>query len=145
MVANELVDLLQALGKITGISDSVLGLTVLAWGNSIADLLANVSISKEGYPTMAIAGCFAGPTFNVLVGLGLSFTFATWSGDAMDMGNAFQQPLVVCTLVFLIVGLVSTLILVPYNGFHVTKGHGYYLMSLYVAFLAAGLTLVCYF
>eukprot|EP00054_Salpingoeca_dolichothecata_P026520 m.190065 g.190065 ORF g.190065 m.190065 type:complete len:68 (+) comp25681_c0_seq11:19-222(+) len=35
IVANEIVNLLQTLGRLVGIGDAILGLTVLAWGNSI--------------------------------------------------------------------------------------------------------------
>jgi len=35
VVANEIVNVLQAIGALFGISQAVLGLTVLAWGNSI--------------------------------------------------------------------------------------------------------------
>jgi len=34
-LANEVVDLLQAIGILFSLSDVILGLTVLAWGNSI--------------------------------------------------------------------------------------------------------------
>jgi sodium/potassium/calcium exchanger 6 len=35
IVANEIVNLLQTMGRMFNISDAILGLTVLAWGNSI--------------------------------------------------------------------------------------------------------------
>lgn len=38
-VANELVDLLQAIGIIWSIGDAILAITVLAWGNSLGDMV----------------------------------------------------------------------------------------------------------
>ena len=70
--ANFLIDLLQLFGILTGFPASLLGLTVLAWGNSIGDLIANVSISRKGFAEMALTGCVATPLFNLLWGLGLS-------------------------------------------------------------------------
>lgn len=48
LIANEIVSILKALGVFWNISDAILGLTVLAWGNSIADLIADVAIAKQG-------------------------------------------------------------------------------------------------
>ena len=58
-VANELVSLLNALGLMLNISPVILGLTVLAWGNSLGDLVADTSLARQGYPQMAIGGVFA--------------------------------------------------------------------------------------
>ena len=56
------------------INTAYLGATLLAWGNSVGDMVANVGISKRGLAQMAIVGCFAGPLFNMCVGLGISMT-----------------------------------------------------------------------
>ena len=66
--ASELVSLLSAIGKVSGISEALLGATVLAWGNSVGDFVSNTVVAREGNPNMAIAACFAGPMMNLLVG-----------------------------------------------------------------------------
>ena len=66
--ASELVSLLSAIGKVTGVSEALLGATVLAWGNSVGDFVSNTVVAREGNPNMAIAACFAGPLMNLLVG-----------------------------------------------------------------------------
>eukprot|EP00959_Pyramimonas_sp_CCMP1952_P288454 6032031-Pyramimonas_sp.AAC.1 len=48
--ASELLGCLSALGVIMGISPSILGVTVLAWGNSVGDLVADVVVAKSGHP-----------------------------------------------------------------------------------------------
>ena len=70
--ASILIDLLELCGIITLIPSNLLGLTVLAWGNSIGDLMTVRAIAKKGYGEMAMTGCYAGPLFNTLFGLGLS-------------------------------------------------------------------------
>ena len=72
-IADTLVDLLQLFGILLRIPSTVLGLTVLAFGNSVQDLVANVSLSKKGLSTMATTSCFASPVFNLCVGLSIGF------------------------------------------------------------------------
>jgi solute carrier family 24 (sodium/potassium/calcium exchanger), member 6 len=66
------VDLLSVLGIMLGLPKTLLGLTLLAWGNCLGDMNANVAMTKKGFGEMAITGCMAGPVFNILMGLGLS-------------------------------------------------------------------------
>ena len=77
--AGELLNCLAALGSLLEVPPALLGLTVLAWGNSVGDLVADVAVAKAGQPAMAMAGCFAGPMFNMLFGLGTALVIETAS------------------------------------------------------------------
>ncbi|KAK8758824.1 hypothetical protein V5799_003543 [Amblyomma americanum] len=55
-VARELLGLLRTLGLVAAVSDAVLGLTVLAWGNSLGDLVTNVAVARQPYPRRGLAG-----------------------------------------------------------------------------------------
>lgn len=44
----EAVALMESLGVMLGISTAVLGLTVLALGNSIGDLIADMAVARNG-------------------------------------------------------------------------------------------------
>ncbi|KAM0951902.1 putative sodium/calcium exchanger membrane region [Dioscorea sansibarensis] len=118
MTSRELVSLLVSVGYILGISPSVLGVTVLAWGNSAGDLMANVALALNGGEDgvqVAISGCYAGPVFNVLVGLGLSFLFSC----VAVYPAAFEVPKsssLVETLGFLVGGLLWALVMLPRRG-----------------------------
>ena len=86
-IANELVSLLKAFGVMFGLSDAILGLTVLAWGNSIGDLIADTSMARRGSPRAGFSACFGGPLFNLLLGIGLPFTIQVDS-SAVPAGPA---------------------------------------------------------
>ncbi|OIW15229.1 hypothetical protein TanjilG_08821 [Lupinus angustifolius] len=110
--AKELVALLVSLGYICGVSPSILGLTVLAWGNSLGDLITNLTMALNGGPKgaqIAISGCYAGPIFNTVIGLGLSLVFSTWSQYPSSVMIP-RDPYLWETLAFLVVGLVWALV-----------------------------------
>ncbi len=96
----------MAAGHILGLPIAVLGVTVLAWGNSVSDLLANRAIARgnapgaakmaisgecDRLPTMfvaellsslmptprCVAGCYGEPIFNRLFGVALSYFIIT--------------------------------------------------------------------
>ncbi|RHN47541.1 putative sodium/calcium exchanger membrane region [Medicago truncatula] len=110
--AQELVGLLVSLGFICGVNPSILGLTVLAWGNSIGDLVTNLTMALNGGPEgaqIAISGCYAGPIFNTVVGLGLSLVTSTWSEYPSSIVIP-RDPYLWETLAFLVVGLIWALV-----------------------------------
>ncbi|XP_053673285.1 mitochondrial sodium/calcium exchanger protein-like [Anopheles nili] len=72
IIAQEVVSVLETLGLVLKLSKSILGLSMLAWGNSIGDLFSNVALARQGYGKMAFAACFGGPLLNLCLGLGLT-------------------------------------------------------------------------
>ena len=51
-MAGELLNCLEALAALLELPQALLGLTVLAWGNSGGDLVADVAVAKAGQPAM---------------------------------------------------------------------------------------------
>ncbi|KAL2320522.1 hypothetical protein Fmac_029491 [Flemingia macrophylla] len=110
--AQELVGLLVSLGYICGVSPSILGLTVLAWGNSLGDLVTNLTMALNGGSQgaqIAISGCYAGPIFNTVVGLGLSLVSSSWSEYPSSVVIP-RDPYLWETLALLAIGLVWALL-----------------------------------
>eukprot|EP01052_Picozoa_sp_SAG31_P022579 SAG31_NODE_1801_length_7238_cov_4.423449_4_plen_245_part_00 len=77
IIADELVSILTTIGVIYKLPPDLLGLTVLAMGNSLGDMAANLAVARGGYPNMAVTACYAGPFFNMCIGVGVSFFTAT--------------------------------------------------------------------
>ena len=50
--------------QVLNLSEEIIGLSVVAWGNSVVDLVANTIISKNGFPGMAFSACFGSPIFS---------------------------------------------------------------------------------
>ncbi|KAI9987793.1 hypothetical protein PInf_023837 [Phytophthora infestans] len=130
-VANELMALLVAVGYITHASNSLLGLTVLAWGNSVGDFITDVSVARAGFPQMAIAGCFGGPVFNLLLGLGLPMAFAFVSGRSEDLSLDVHAWI---SMGFLSVSLVASLLVFRHYKYHCPAWYGKVLMVYYVIY-----------
>jgi Ca2+/Na+ antiporter len=136
--AGELVSLLQTIGVISGIPPAVLGLTILAWGNSVGDLFANMAVAKQGLGEMAIAGCYGGPVFNICLGYGVSFTYVTLSSFPDSFLLSIDTSSVI-SLVFLYVALLSSIAFTVWNNFEMTSVLGYYLLLLYCLYSVAQL------
>ena len=122
--ANILIDLLNLFGTLSGINTGLLGLTVLAWGNSIGDMMANLAISRKGFAEMAMTGCFAGPLFNLLVGMGVSALTQTVSSDSEPIVFSLADKdtrLPFILLLGIVISMTWSLIATVYNKFVITR------------------------
>jgi len=134
IIANEVVSLLKAFGVMFGLSDAILGLTVLAWGNSIGDMIADTSMARRGSPRAGFSACFGGPLFNLLIGIGLPFTIQIIRGGATISLVCNKMTLVLS--IGLVVSLVFSLIFLPIRKFQATKFYGIVLILIYIVFLS---------
>lgn len=137
IIVQELVSLLVAFGNILGINPSILGLTVLAWGNSLGDLISNLAMALKGGADgaqVAISGSYAGPLFNTLVGLGFSLVLASFkvypAGYAIPKDSDLYE-----TVGFLMGGLLWALIILPKRNMQLDKSLGIGLLAIYFCFL----------
>jgi sodium/potassium/calcium exchanger 6 len=92
VISSEIVSLLQTFGLVFGVSETILGLTVFAFGNSLLDLLNNLGMAKLGLSVMAIGASYGSPMMNIVMGIGVS-TLILMSRSSSN-GSLFQQSYV---------------------------------------------------
>ncbi|XP_063272233.1 mitochondrial sodium/calcium exchanger protein [Prinia subflava] len=136
--ATELVNILRTLGIIFQLSNTVLGLTLLAWGNSIGDTFSDLTMARQGYPRMAFSACFGGIIFNILVGVGLGCLLQMTSSQPLVKLEP-DSPLVWVLAGALGLSLVFSLVTVPAQCFQLGKAYGCCLIAYYLLFLCVAL------
>ncbi|KAM3371853.1 hypothetical protein ACQJBY_018975 [Aegilops geniculata] len=137
VIANELLSLLVSGGLVLGVDPATLGMTVLAWGNSLGDLIANVAVAvaaRRGGAQVAVAGCYGGPVFNVLVGLGLSLLLSCWVGYPKPVPIPWE-PRLYQTLGWVAAGLLWAFVMLRRRGMKVDRTLGFGLLAIYLCFL----------
>jgi len=83
-------------GCIFGLSDAIMGLIILAVGNSLTDLVVNMTVAVFT-PIMGFSACFGGPMLNILFGIGISVSYIIHTtGPPYDLD--FSTTLLVSTV-----------------------------------------------
>ncbi|KAH9397488.1 Mitochondrial sodium/calcium exchanger protein [Tyrophagus putrescentiae] len=143
-IANEVVSLLKAIGVIFNLSQFMLGLTFLAWGNSIGDFISNLTMARNGFPRMAISACFGGPVLNMLLGVGIPYTYLLLK-QQQTMPSMPSIELVYSRMISIMYGTISLslvttiVVLVFVTKFASAQFHGFILYGLYASFLASAI------
>ncbi|KAG8706798.1 hypothetical protein FRC09_002195 [Ceratobasidium sp. 395] len=128
-IADEVVQVLQTFGHIFGLSDAIIGLTIFAIGNSLADFVANFTVAAFA-PVMGVSACFGGPMLNMLLGIGLSGSYViSQTGESYKVN---LSPTLLVSTIGLLCLLVSTLVIVPLSDFNLTRRWGLMLIAGYV-------------
>lgn len=143
-IAAQVVGALKALAVVLNMSHAIMGLTIFAVGNSLGDLVADVTVARLGYPVMALSACFGGPMLNILLGIGLSGSYLLISGHAhrqhkhpgKEVGfRAYHievEKTLVVSGIMLLVTLVGLLVVVPWNHWVLSKKIGWCLIAIWV-------------
>lgn len=144
-IAGEVVGVLKTIGVILDMSDAILGLTIFAVGNSLGDLVADITVARLGFPVMALSACFGGPMLNILLGIGLSGCYLTIKGGQHRHEHHPDRPYkfkpyhidVSTTLVIsgatLLVTLVGLLTVVPMRKWKMDRKIGWGLVAVWAA------------
>lgn len=109
LLATEVINVLKTVGIIFSMTDTAIGLGILAWGNSLGDIVANLTLANAGYPRMALGASIGAPLLNLLLGFGLSFTLNLKPGQSEPIEYSSTIALLCSTLaIILVVLMLST-------------------------------------
>jgi cation:H+ antiporter len=123
-----LVSSATTIAEAFGVSDLVIGLTVVAAGTSLPELATSVMASYRGQRDIAVGNVVGSNIFNLLAVLGAS---AAVSSD----GIAVNRELIRLDYPVM---LAATLVLIPicWNGFAIKRWEGALLTAFYIAYVA---------
>ncbi|XP_066415039.1 sodium/potassium/calcium exchanger 1 [Molothrus aeneus] len=120
-------------GETIGISEEIMGLTILAAGTSIPDLITSVIVARKGLGDMAVSSSVGSNIFDITVGLPVPwFLFSIFNGlspVAVSSNGLF------CAIVLLFLMLLFVIISIAVCKWKMNKLLGLTMFALYFVFL----------
>ncbi|XP_037909411.1 sodium/potassium/calcium exchanger Nckx30C isoform X5 [Hermetia illucens] len=123
-------------GDTAKIPPEVMGLTFLAAGTSIPDLITSVIVARKGFGDMAVSSSVGSNIFDVTVGLPIPWLL---------YGIIYQQPVevnsvgMVCSITILFMMLLFVVLSIACFRWRMNKGLGLTMFLLYFVFVAVSL------
>lgn len=130
-----MVDWASSIGCVAGIPDAVMGLTFLAAGTSVPDLLTSVVVAKQGHGDMAVSSSIGSNIFDVLVGLPLPWIAYALVNDITPGYVSVEAPTLFFSLLILLVMVAAVILSIHCSGWRMTKTLGYFMFFLYGLFV----------
>jgi Ca2+/Na+ antiporter len=125
----------ETIGCAFGIPPAVMGLTVLAAGTSVPDLLTSVIVAKQGEGDMAVSSSIGSNIFDVLIGLPIPWLVYALVNDITPGFVGVAAPTLTISLVILFGMIMLVITLVHCSGWKMTKTLGYSMFVLYILFV----------
>lgn len=127
----------------TGISDATMGITFLAAGTSVPDLITSVIVAKAGHGDMAVSSSIGSNLFDVTVGLPVPWLLYTLI-NSKDM--VVSSVGMACNIGMLFLMLIAVFVAIVLFKWKMTKPMGVIMICLYAGFLSVALGLSeCWF
>lgn len=120
------VDGASGLARCMGVSDAVIGLTIVAAGTSLPELATSIVAAVKGRPGMAVGNVIGSNIFNVFMVLGVSAVVTPL--PFVGIGNIDLITLVVSSVLFWLFGWV-------YKERTITRVEGAVLTACYIAYI----------
>ncbi|XP_041464290.1 sodium/potassium/calcium exchanger 2-like [Lytechinus variegatus] len=130
----------KEVGDTIGFEERVMGLTFLAAGTSIPDLITSVIVARKGLGDMAVSSSVGSNIFDITVGL--PFPWILWSLSRSGTPVPVDSRGLFCSIFLLFGMLILVVILIAVNKWRMTKVMGGFMFLFYIAFLTISLLLL---
>lgn len=140
LLAYVMVWMATIFGHFYGIPDPVMGLTILAAGTSIPDLLSSVAVAKRGFGDMAVSSSIGSNIFDILIGLPVPWFLSTAivnPGTTVPI-KSDGLTIMVLTLFIMVAAVIS---IIHMSNWVMTKKMGIGMVFLYCLFVVESLLL----
>ncbi|KAJ8272018.1 hypothetical protein COCON_G00108770 [Conger conger] len=120
-------------GETIGITEEIMGLTILAAGTSIPDLITSVIVARKGLGDMAVSSSVGSNIFDITVGLPFPWLLYSLSHGLKPVTVSSNG--LFCTIVLLFLMLVFVIISIASCKWRMSKLLGAIMFLLYLVFL----------
>lgn len=121
--SSHLITILKNIGVIFRISESLLGLTVLALGNSTGDLISNLTLAELDLSVIGINACFGSPLLYILIGIGINGLIVNFRNGQKYMPLEVDTNFKMSSL-GLVLMLIFYAVVIPLNGWFIDRKVG---------------------
>ncbi|XP_075267921.1 sodium/potassium/calcium exchanger 2 isoform X2 [Opisthocomus hoazin] len=126
-------------GETIGISEEIMGLTILAAGTSIPDLITSVIVARKGLGDMAVSSSVGSNIFDITVGLPLPWllyaAINSFAPVTVSSNGLF------CAIVLLFIMLLFVILSIAFCKWRMNKILGFLMFGLYFVFLIVSVLL----
>ncbi|XP_013859851.1 sodium/potassium/calcium exchanger 2 [Austrofundulus limnaeus] len=126
-------------GETIGITEEIMGLTILAAGTSIPDLITSVIVARKGLGDMAVSSSVGSNIFDITVGL--PFPWLLWSLFRGLSPVQVSSNGLFCAIVLLFIMLLFVIISIAACKWRMSKLLGFIMFMLYFVFLVVSVML----
>jgi len=134
-----MVDWAELVGNTFKIPSELMGLTILAAGTSVPDLLSSVIVARRGQGDMAVSSSVGSNIFDILVGLPVPWILysAVHKAEPVKIGSEglVRSLLILVGMIILVIGSVHC------QGWKLTKILGGIMFLFYILFLVQAVVL----
>nr|XP_034996891.1 sodium/potassium/calcium exchanger 2 isoform X2 [Zootoca vivipara] len=126
-------------GETIGISEEIMGLTILAAGTSIPDLITSVIVARKGLGDMAVSSSVGSNIFDITVGLPLPWLLYAMINNFVPV--AVSSNGLFCAIVLLFIMLLFVILSIAACKWRMNKFLGFTMFGLYFVFLIVSVLL----